>query len=296
MAYIIIFNSFGQIPVEQIDSSKASKKSVEEKRGEELKFNEIQKVLKNDFLEKNAQNRQRRFEEIKSQRESKNTRLYDYPQEKDIWSFLAEIWLIRNVDKLKWNFEKPDYGLRYTLERTFEKFGYIEKKIKLLLINTPEVTHFCIPGDRDEYIFLLSVPFIRTMDLTKREISILLFEDYIRQEKGYFKKYAYGDDLKKVLGKNFRNDGVNLAPIDETLKKMSYFIFEKGFSFQQQFEVTKSVSSLLKSDLNYWNSYLSLLGKIDNLIKNNELYKDYTKKYPSPELQLKWILPKKKVL
>jgi len=41
-----------------------------------------------------------------------------------------------------------------------------------------------------------------------------------------------------------------------------------------------------------WNTYLSLLSKIDELTKNNVLYKKYSQIYPSPELQLNWLKPK----
>jgi len=51
---------------------------------------------------------------------------------------------------------------------------------------------------------------------------------------------------------------------------------------------------LLKSDPGVWSSYLKLIRKIDKLVKTNLLYKDYTKIYPSPELQLKWLVPEQK--
>jgi hypothetical protein len=56
------------------------------------------------------------------------------------------------------------------------------------------------------------------------------------------------------------------------------------------------VDALLKNDLKLWNTYISLLEKIDQLVKNNSLYKNYTLIYPSPELQINWLKPKNKIL
>ena len=84
--------------------------------------------------------------------------------------------------------------------------------------------------------------------------------------------------------------------LNMALKRADDFVYEKGFNFQQQFNVTQRVSSLLRSETQLWNSYLSLLRKVDKLVKSNKDYKNYTKIYPSPEIQIKWILPEKKVL
>lgn len=67
---------------------------------------------------------------------------------------------------------------------------------------------------------------------------------------------------------------------------------EKGFNFQEQFETTKEVDALLKNDLKMWNTYVTMIEKIDQLVKNNILYKNYIQIYPSPELQLSWLKPK----
>ena len=84
--------------------------------------------------------------------------------------------------------------------------------------------------------------------------------------------------------------------VEGHLKKYSQLLFEKGFTFQEQFETTKEIDVLLKSDLKMWNTYLSLLEKIDTLTKNNSLYKKYGQIYPSPELQLNWLKPKNTIL
>lgn len=87
-----------------------------------------------------------------------------------------------------------------------------------------------------------------------------------------------------------------LAPLHNALKRADEFIFQRGFNFQQQFRVTQRMSSLLRSDSEFWAAYLSLLRKVDKLVKSNKLYQNYTRIYPAPEIQIKWILPEKKVL
>ena len=76
------------------------------------------------------------------------------------------------------------------------------------------------------------------------------------------------------------------------MKRYDEIIFDKGFNFQQQFETTKKISRLLKNQIKLWNTYYKLIGKINELVSNNLLYKNYTKIYPSPELQLGWLTSK----
>jgi hypothetical protein len=134
------------------------------------------------------------------------------------------------------------------------------------------------------------------LDLSKVEISLILFEDFVRIKKGYFKNYVLDKELENYLGSNFNGKAFDSKIISEHLKKYNQILFEKGFSFQEQFETTKEIDLLLKSDLKMWNTYLTLLEKIDSLTKNNSLYKKYGQIYPSPELQLNWMRPKNKIL
>jgi hypothetical protein len=84
--------------------------------------------------------------------------------------------------------------------------------------------------------------------------------------------------------------------IEEILKNYNSQIMDKGFSFQQMFEVTKKMDAYLKSSPELWNSYFRLLSKIDRFIKSNNQFKEYIKLYPSPEMQVKWLSPEEKVL
>jgi hypothetical protein len=84
--------------------------------------------------------------------------------------------------------------------------------------------------------------------------------------------------------------------LQEMLKNYDTQITQKGYTFQQQFEITKKMNSYLKAQPELWNGYFRLLGKIDRFTKTNQQYKDYIKLYPSPEMQIKWISPEEKPL
>ena len=271
-------------------------KSKQEKRAEEINFQSIKNILENDFLKKSAIQKSQKFKKIKKKRLRRDQAKLSNPKEEHFWSFFSELWLVRNAQRLKWDFESPDYALEKTVVKMLEKFGFLEQKFKLLLLNDSSITHMALPGNPAEVIFILSIPFIRTIDLTKREIGILLVEDYMRLEMRYFLTYVKDKKLQGFIGGRFMNKKAQRSLLNMALKRADDFIYEKGFNFQQQFNVTQRVSSLLRSETQLWNSYLSLLRKVDKLVKSNKHYKNYTKIYPSPEIQIKWILPEKKVL
>jgi hypothetical protein len=166
-------------------------------------------------------------------------------------------------------------------------------RFKVLLINSSNVAHFALPMNDQEYLFILSVPFIRTLDLSKLQISLLLYEDFIRVNKGFFKKRVTTKKLNEVLNLGTpKVKKVDVSFIKEVVKKYDQIIFDKGFTFQQQYEVTMSLSRYLKNDMKLWKNYIQMLKKIDELTKYNLMYKYYLKIYPSAELQLNWLKPK----
>ena len=262
----------------------------------EVDFKSIKNVLENDFLQKNVKEKKRQIVRRKKKKARAARAQYDLPKREHFWGFFSEFWLVRNVRKLKWDFKKPDYGLGPSIVQLMERFGFFEQKFKLLLLNDFSVTHMALPGNPGETIFLLSVPFIRSTDLTKREIALLLLEDYVRLQKGYFVKHVMDEELQKFIGGNFTGKNLQREQLDRALVRADRLVFERGFNFQQQFQVTQRLSSLLKSDSELWASYLSLLRKIDKLVKSDKHYANYTKIYPAPEIQIKWLLPEKKVL
>jgi hypothetical protein len=124
----------------------------------------------------------------------------------------------------------------------------------------------------------------------------MFLEDYFRLEAGYFKNQVASEKMKKLAGTSFYGQKPDLTMIEELMKNYHKQIYEKGFTFQQQFEVTKKMDSFLKSNPELWNVYFRLLGKLQSFLKVNVQYKDYVKLFPSPEMQLKWISPEDKVL
>lgn len=270
-------------------------KLQDEKELEVVNFNSIKKVLQQDGLSEAAKKKEKQVVILKKEQSKIEMNRYLYPTESELWGFISEYWLIKNAQILNWDFEKPDYGLEKSFSSTMEKLGFYQKKYKILLVNNPTMVRAGLPGD-NEFILLLSVPFIRSLDLSKLEISLLLFEDFLRLEQGYFKKNVATDKFHKLSGTNFQGQKPDVAMVEEMLKNYSNQINQKGFTFQQQFEITKKMDAYLKSSPELWNVYFRLLGKIDRFIKVNIQYKEYVRLYPSPEMQVKWLSPEDKVL
>lgn len=272
-----------------------TEKLQEEKELETVNFNNIKKVLQKDGLSESARKKEKQVRILKTEQGKIESQKFLYPTESELWGFVSEYWLIKNAQLLNWDFEKPDYGLEKSFSGTMETLGFYQKKFKILLLNSPSVVRAGLPGD-NEIILILSVPFIRSLDLSKLEISLLLLEEYLRLEQGYFKKNVETPKMAKLAGTNFQGGKPDVSMVEELLKNYTRQINEKGFSFQQQFEVTKKMDAYLKSHPELWNAYFRMLQKMDRFIKSNIQYKDYVKLYPSPEMQVKWLSPEEKVL
>lgn len=272
-----------------------TEKLQDEKELEVVNFNSIKKVLQQDGLSEAAKKKEKQVVILKKEQSKIEANRFLYPTESEMWGFISEYWLIKNAQILNWDFEKPDYGLDKNFSTTMEKLGFYQKKYKILLVNNPTMVRAALPGD-GESILLLSVPFIRSLDLSKLEISLLLFEDFLRLEQGYFKKNVATEKFHKLSGTNFQGQKPDISMVEEMLKNYSNQINQKGYTFQEQFEITKKMDAFLKSNPELWNVYFRLLGKIDRFIKVNVQYKDYVRLYPSPEMQVKWLSPEDKVL
>jgi len=270
-------------------------KGQSSKENEVLDFKSIKKIIKNDQLESIVNNKINQNKKNTNRKKSADINRFNIPDERKIWTFLSELWLVKNAQLLKWDFQKPDFALAQSFRAFLEQRGHFEYKFKILVVNTPNVTHFALPSNRGELIFILSLPFIRTLDLSKLEISLLLYEDFQRNELEYFKKNVKTLPFAKMLGTNFyKKKKLETAILKKILTKYDQIIYDEGFDFKQQFAVTTRVDSLLKSDLRLWNTYFQLVKKIADLVKSNLLYSKYNKIYPSPELQLGWLTPKSK--
>lgn len=264
-----------------------------EEAGKDLiDFSSIKDLIKKDGLQGELDKKQNEKRVLLDKKKLQDMKRYNVPGQEDFWNMFSELWLVKNATVLKWDFHKPDFDLEKAFITLLETQGLYEKKVKILLLDTTEVIHAALPSNDKEYIFVLSLPFIRTLDLSKVEISLILFEDFLRARKGYFKNYVSSKELEAYMGSNFSGKAFDKKLIDTHLKKYNTVLMEKGFSFQEQFETTQEMDSLLKSDLKIWNTYLTLLEKIDQLTKTNMLYKKYSQIYPSPELQMNWLKPK----
>lgn len=269
----------------------ASKKNVEE---EVVDLNAIKNVIENDNLSQHLAEKQEKEKKLAEKKQAAEVRKFNIPTEEEFLTLLSEYWLIKNVSVLKWDFTKPDYGINLYFKNFLEKIGIINFEFRILLVNTPMVTHFALPSRNSEGILLLSLPFIRTLDLSKLEISLLLLEDLLRLEAKYFKSKVLQEADRKLLGTNYHKKELNVEKLDTFVKRYDDLIYEKGFSFKQQFEVTKKMDRLLKGNLKLWNKYYLMVQKIKELSDTNYLYKHHVKIYPSPELQLNWLKPTEK--
>ena len=273
---------------------KPKMKIQEEKEQSIFDYSSIKKVLKDDGLRKHKMEKLNQVKNIVNTKKKIVQAKYNYPSMKDFWSFMSEYWLVKNAQVLQWDISKPDYGISVAFKNLLEKIGYFHKKIKILVVNSPDITHAAIPGNKGEYFFLISIPFMRTLDLTKVDIALLFLESMFRIDQGAFKENIKTD--LTFIGTNFANKKPNMKQLKSLLLDYDRILYKDGYSFQQQYKVTKQMDKILKSDPPLWSAYLKMINKIDRLIKSNLLYKDYNKIYPSPQLQIKWLTPKKKIL
>jgi hypothetical protein len=214
----------------------------------------------------------------------------------DFWGFFSEYWIVKNVQELKWDFEKPDYGINEAVLNLFRSHGFLEKKIRVLILNSTHLSHLGLPGNGNESFFLISLPFIRSMDLTKQEIAMLILEDFLRLESAYLQNYISSKELIDSFGRSFPGKTIDPKYLNESLDKLTDFVMKKGFNFQEQFDVTKKMDILLKSNQGNWNTYIQLLNKMDKLVKMNLIFENHIRLYPSPEMQIKWLSPAAKQL
>ncbi len=259
-----------------------------------VNFKAIQKVLQNDQLASPAQRQQQAMQRSKQRQQYLAKALYDIPTAEHFWGFFSEFWLVKNVNILQWDVPMPDYAIETHFTAWLKQLKFPPLKFKLLLLDSINVCHVALPSDPGEVIFLLSVPFIRTLDLSQTEISVLLLEDLVRHQQGYLREMLSTPDAQKLWGTNFKtNPKFQGKFVGALLQRLDEVTMGTGFNFQQQFVVTNALRELIKGEDKLLYAYQSVLQKIDNLVKNNPKYKNYLNIYPSPELQLGWLNPQK---
>lgn len=259
-----------------------------------VNFNNIKNILKTDGLEKVVEEKKKVEVKKKILKEDTTKALYETPSNEDFWPLMLQYWLVKNTAILKWDFDKPEFGVSQVFTSILKEVGELGINYKILYLNTSNITHFAFPLGKDSYLFLISVPFIKSIDLSKIQIALMMYEDLIRVKKGYFESMIKPEILKNLRGRNFYKDVVPTNDIKNFLDEVDQIVYSKGFNFQQQYQVTQYVNSVLLNNKKYWQNYYNLLYRIDDLVKSNMMYKNYAKIYPSPELQLNWIDPTKK--
>jgi hypothetical protein len=268
----------------------------EEKELSTLNFENIKDVLKKDGLSQEVKKKKETVRKIQILRQKELRELYKWPTEDEFWVFATEYWLVKESSVLKWDIDKPDYGLDETLSIVLKKIGYMKKKFRIIAIDAQKPAHLGMAWRSDEFCLMFSIPFVRSMDLSKLEISLLLLQDILRVEEGWLKEVITPTKLKTLAGTVFQGKKPDLSPVYDVSKSYREFIDKKGFSFQQQFQLTKKMDSLLRPHTDLWNAYVRLLGKMDRLVKSQQSFSDYSKLYPSPEMQIRWLAPEEKVL
>lgn len=262
-----------------------------EEEVEMMDFGKLNNVLKQDKLDVYAKEKQALAKKLAEQRNILEKKKYFYPAEENFWTMLSELWCVKNALYLKWDFEKADLGIGLNFKKLLENLSLNKKKIKILVLESMNIAHLALPADENTYIFLISLTFMRAMDLTKREISLLLLEDMIRADKNFFKNSLPLKEAQAKFGTMMSNNKPDMKYILSLLDGYSDIALQRGFTFQQQFEVTKYMDNILKTKSEYWESYLTLTQKRDLLVKTNEGFFWYSRFYPSPEMQLTWLQP-----
>ena len=266
--------------------------TTEEQKLDALKFNELKEIIKKDKLAKEAKIILEKKALLKKTRKQAEDNRFFYPNNPDYWQMMSEMWLVKNAVKLKWEFEKSDLGIGMAFKKVLEDLGIRNLHVRLLLLNSYEIPHISLPSKDNEIIFLLSLPFVREMDLSKVEISLLLVEDYWRwKEKIVIAQIdqSGGKEYEKFVGKTFNPKKIDLAFVQKTQSGITDFVFNTGLTFEQQFKVTAQMKSLLNTNKIYYKAYESLLKKRQDIIVKQPKFSDYSKRYPSPEMQIKWF-------
>jgi hypothetical protein len=254
-----------------------------------VNFTQLEEIIKNDKLDKELVQKNKILEAIKKKQKLIEGKKYFYPPKEQFVSMLSDLWLVQNAILLKWDFEHADLGITAKFSKLMENMGYQKKQITLLLSDSTSVFHLSLPTRSSHFYLLLSLPFIQSMNLTTSEIATLLFEEVIRFESNELSNTLSSDPVWQLAGQQMKDQKPNVNLINQYLSTMSNQLLTKGYTFQQQYEVTQKVRQLLKTNAVYYAAYISLLKKKVELVKNNKEFKQYTALYPSPEMQLQWI-------
>ena len=79
---------------------KKEKKIQEQKEEDIVDYSSIKNVLKTDGLIKHKMAKDKKIQKILEKKKEINTHKYNYPSQEDFWSFLSELWLVKNAQTL----------------------------------------------------------------------------------------------------------------------------------------------------------------------------------------------------
>ena len=258
-----------------------------------LDFSSIKDLLKRDQLQSVVQEKAAEALKEKKQRKKDKINAFNFPNTQDFWTFVSELWLVKNSDILKWERETPDFGIEIAFKEFLESIGKYGHKFKILVCHSKTIFHFALPAANNEHILVLSMDFIKNLDLSKLQISLLLYEDFLRSEANIFKNFILNEKITQMIGSNYYEKPFPKATFDAILPQYDRFVFENGFNFKQQFQITKTLFNSLASKPGYQKAYLEMIRKKDELVKTQLSFKMYPQVYPSPELQMNWLISKK---
>ena len=257
--------------------------------GEKNSVNTIKDILMKDHLLKESD--QKKIEELKlaAEREKKEKSNRKILTDEEFSEIATLLWLVKRESKLKWDFKKVDYGVNFTFKKLLKKLNISGPAYKILYLNSDIVPHLGLLAGRD-YILLISKTFIEKLDLSKQEISLILLEEYLRLKLNLLHQ-KISKKVTKVEVKNRNSFEEYWGILDEEIIKI-------GFSFQEQFNLTKETVNYIKQDAKISEMYQRLNDKIKLLIEGDSQYSFYSKIYPSPDLKETWLaklLPLKKI-
>ncbi len=263
---------------------------------EKTDFSAIKDLIKKDGLEKKLEKKMQEKKSLKLAEKKREEGKYKIPEKDQFWPFFFQVWLAKNAVTLKWDFQKPEFGIEDAYQQLLSELGFIKTPFKILLLDSVHYFRMSFRGPKNEVIHLLSLPLIRTLDLSKVEIAILLLEDYVRLQKNQLIQKLETKELNQLFGTSFIQKQFPKKEMDMLETRLKDFLLNVGFNFNDQFEVTKEMDVLLKPNQKIWDTYYMLLQKIDSAVKNNTQFKKYPELFPSPELQMNWLKPKEKVI
>lgn len=273
--------------------NKTQMKSIdrEEKVEQILDFSSLKSVLEKDQLEPFNEERKKKIKVYKEKKKIIQESKKLFPNREDFLFWMGRQWLITQHTKLDWNHSRPAYGIQERFTELLKELGIMYVKHELLIIDSPDLAYGVIPGNYESSLYIVSLPFIRALDLSKLEIALLMLDSLLRQKMKLYEA-KIPQTLKILTGYNkveISKEDQLKSSINQALMEYNRFMLEKGYDFKDQYKLTKELASMLKSRPKLWNTYYKLLSKIENLVNVNELFKNYIKLYPTPDLQKKWM-------